>query len=264
MGIDPMTHKPRTTALVGSAHGRNQDDGVNANLNHIAQWESARVEAEARLVKESKLLSSKYPYKFQPHHHPHHSPIPFPPSKQPMLPCLDILKAWQGVVWTNQNNNNNAGTLQSPTSVLHVSDNMLITTAGGANTCNTLPTFSSNSATSGLGLDNLRTTDIKTKKNYYDPQNNDHDLMLLHGIINDGSFSVDELPPCIPAGAAGISDDHELLPSFPEGVVVTADDQDLLLSDDVEGIFSAMTGLYVDGSSSSGGNLEDNNKYWNY
>ncbi|XP_054808730.1 transcription factor MYB106-like [Prosopis cineraria] len=45
MGIDPTTHKP----INDTVHGH------SANLNHMAQWETARLQAETRLVKESKL-----------------------------------------------------------------------------------------------------------------------------------------------------------------------------------------------------------------
>nr|GMD22828.1 protein ODORANT1-like [Ipomoea batatas] len=60
MGIDPMTHRPKINSSFASA----------ANLSHMAQWETARLEAEARLVR---------------------------PSKVP--PPLDVLKAWQET-WT--------------------------------------------------------------------------------------------------------------------------------------------------------------------
>ncbi|XP_039037219.1 transcription factor MYB106-like [Hibiscus syriacus] len=49
MGIDPSTHRPMV-APIGSASG---DPKKVSNLTHMAQWESARLEAEARLVKES-------------------------------------------------------------------------------------------------------------------------------------------------------------------------------------------------------------------
>ncbi|XWS44330.1 hypothetical protein CRYUN_Cryun15aG0036000 [Craigia yunnanensis] len=53
MGIDPITHKPKSDALL-STDGQSKN---SANLSHMAQWESARLEAEARLVRESKLRS---------------------------------------------------------------------------------------------------------------------------------------------------------------------------------------------------------------
>ncbi|XVF85897.1 hypothetical protein PTKIN_Ptkin17bG0154800 [Pterospermum kingtungense] len=95
MGIDPMTHKPRTNHTLGSPSPAKN----TANLTHMAQWESARLEAEARLVRES---SKKAP-----------NPDPArPQKKQPATPsarprCLDVVKAWQAVVagmfaFTNQ------------------------------------------------------------------------------------------------------------------------------------------------------------------
>ncbi|KAM2924159.1 hypothetical protein COP2_040305 [Malus domestica] len=51
IGLDPATHKPKA-AILGSANG---DPKNLSNLSHIAQWESARIQAEARFVKESKL-----------------------------------------------------------------------------------------------------------------------------------------------------------------------------------------------------------------
>ncbi|XP_028794202.1 transcription factor MYB106-like [Neltuma alba] len=48
MGIDPTTHKPINDAV----HGQSKDA---ANINHMAQWETARLQAESRLVRESKL-----------------------------------------------------------------------------------------------------------------------------------------------------------------------------------------------------------------
>nr|GLL34196.1 myb-related protein Hv1-like [Ipomoea trifida] len=79
MGIDPMTHRPKINSSFGSA----------ANLSHMAQWETARLEAEARLVRHSKSIASSL---ISPHHKP-----PPPPPKVP--PSLDMLKAWQET-WT--------------------------------------------------------------------------------------------------------------------------------------------------------------------
>ncbi|KAL6650855.1 hypothetical protein ACP70R_009780 [Stipagrostis hirtigluma subsp. patula] len=59
MGIDPVTHKPRSDALGGGAGGGGAAGAQNAkaaaHLSHTAQWESARLEAEARLAREAKL-----------------------------------------------------------------------------------------------------------------------------------------------------------------------------------------------------------------
>ncbi|CAL5016545.1 unnamed protein product [Urochloa decumbens] len=61
MGIDPVTHKPRSDALGTSggagaaAAGAHQHAKAAAHLSHTAQWESARLEAEARLAREARL-----------------------------------------------------------------------------------------------------------------------------------------------------------------------------------------------------------------
>ncbi|KAK4751338.1 hypothetical protein SAY87_004820 [Trapa incisa] len=57
MGIDPVTHKPKSDTLL-SRDG--QSNKSAAKLSHMAQWESARLEAEVRLVRESKLRSHSF------------------------------------------------------------------------------------------------------------------------------------------------------------------------------------------------------------
>ncbi|KMT17345.1 hypothetical protein BVRB_2g040370 [Beta vulgaris subsp. vulgaris] len=54
MGIDPVTHKPKHDALFAAIDGGKQSKNA-ANLSHMAQWESARLEAEARLARQSKI-----------------------------------------------------------------------------------------------------------------------------------------------------------------------------------------------------------------
>ncbi|CAH8386773.1 unnamed protein product [Eruca vesicaria subsp. sativa] len=54
MGIDPITHKPKNETPLSSSLGGLSKNA--ATLSHMAQWESARLEAEARLARESKLL----------------------------------------------------------------------------------------------------------------------------------------------------------------------------------------------------------------
>ncbi|CAM0904332.1 unnamed protein product [Alopecurus aequalis] len=59
MGIDPVTHKPRSD-VPGAGGGAEGAAGAQhakaaAHLSHTAQWESARLEAEARLAREAKL-----------------------------------------------------------------------------------------------------------------------------------------------------------------------------------------------------------------
>lgn len=118
MGIDPVSHKPKNDTLLSSD---GQSKSV-ANLSHMAQWESARLEAEARLVKQSKLQCTspvaKQPGLIEP------SSASFKllaPTSGPPTRCLDILKAWNKV-WGNKHNEvgggNGAGDLESPTSTI--------------------------------------------------------------------------------------------------------------------------------------------------
>ncbi|KAK8567309.1 hypothetical protein V6N13_105285 [Hibiscus sabdariffa] len=84
LGIDPMTHKPRVDASASPS---------GSNLSHMAQWESARLEAEARLVRDSKpvVLSPN------PVHQNNNNHLTLDRTR--LRPrCLDVLKAWQGVV----------------------------------------------------------------------------------------------------------------------------------------------------------------------
>ncbi|KAG8082257.1 hypothetical protein GUJ93_ZPchr0014g47036 [Zizania palustris] len=62
MGIDPVTHKPRSDVAGAGGGGGGaagaagaQHAKAAAHLSHTAQWESARLEAEARLAREAKL-----------------------------------------------------------------------------------------------------------------------------------------------------------------------------------------------------------------
>lgn len=132
MGIDPTTHKPKTDALGGSGGCQSKDA---ANLSHMAQWESARLEAEARLVRESKLQVQNNLGSCSNTTQPARLVLnKITTQQQPSLPpCLDILKAWQSS-WskpqpTKENNTkimhsmyammlSTDDTLESPTSTL--------------------------------------------------------------------------------------------------------------------------------------------------
>lgn len=117
MGIDPLTHKPKNDSLSSASEGQSKS---SANLSHMAQWESARLEAEARLVRQSKLRNQLS------------SPEFAPPAGPPL--CLDILKAWN-CAWGGTKAGGAGGggggsvaglggDLESPTSTLSYSENM--------------------------------------------------------------------------------------------------------------------------------------------
>ncbi|KAG5240146.1 transcription factor MYB [Salix suchowensis] len=129
MGIDPVTHKPKADSFgSGSGHSKGA-----ANLSHMAQWESARLEAEARLVRESKLIVPNPPKNLL------GSAASAPlvsnegstaaPTARPQ--CLDVLKAWQGVVFS-MFSVGRSDSLESPTSTLNFSENALAIPLNGA------------------------------------------------------------------------------------------------------------------------------------
>lgn len=121
MGIDPVTHKPKNDALL-SIDGQSKSA---ANLSHMAQWESARLEAEARLVRESKLrshslqqqqiCSSGFP---SPSSVSTSAPVLNKPEVPPISSrTLDVLKAWNGG-WVKSTEGG-----ESPSSSLTFSEN---------------------------------------------------------------------------------------------------------------------------------------------
>ncbi|KAI3497775.1 hypothetical protein L1887_33309 [Cichorium endivia] len=75
MGIDPVTHK---------------SIAVPTDLSHMTQWENARLEAEARLARQSTIVSDSY----QPIYNKPTSlinKVPIQPFSQPQPLCLDVL-----------------------------------------------------------------------------------------------------------------------------------------------------------------------------
>uniref|UniRef100_A0A0E0LV59 Uncharacterized protein n=1 Tax=Oryza punctata TaxID=4537 RepID=A0A0E0LV59_ORYPU len=99
MGIDPVTHKAINGTLNSTAGDKSAK--VTASLSHMAQWESARLEAEARLARESKMhIAASTPSKL-------HAQSTNPPAST-SSPCFDVLNAWQSAKID----------LESPTSTL--------------------------------------------------------------------------------------------------------------------------------------------------
>lgn len=146
MGVDPATHKPMVAAL-GSANG---DPKKVSNLTHMAQWESARLEAEARFVRESSKLR-------QNDQQPGLQAGPLPTQRFNKIAsrlgaplCLDILKAWQrvqlkSIVIDNINGGDNgSNNLDSPTSTL----NYFLQNAKASST--KIASFHSNEVNEGL------------------------------------------------------------------------------------------------------------------
>ncbi|KAH6798090.1 myb domain protein 106 [Perilla frutescens var. hirtella] len=116
MGIDPTTHKPKNHAL-GCTHPTKD----LANLSHMAQWESARLEAEARIV--------------------------------------HILKVWQGT-WARAPMTSNRmkdvnisffNQLESPTSILNFSDNTIAAVGMAAMVHENSSSFNNNNCVGKMG-----------------------------------------------------------------------------------------------------------------
>lgn len=57
MGLDPTNHRQKLESDSNSKLSGTQKSGIS-NLCHFAQWESARLEAEARLARESKMRAN--------------------------------------------------------------------------------------------------------------------------------------------------------------------------------------------------------------
>ncbi|KAK6266844.1 hypothetical protein QUC31_017681 [Theobroma cacao] len=126
MGIDPVTHKPKSDALL-STDGQSKNA---ANLSHMAQWESARLEAEARLVRESKLRSNSLQHQLNP---PGYAPSASASASTSASAAQLVNKTAWNSGWSKSSEGNTgvlnstglgvAGDLESPTSTLTFSEN---------------------------------------------------------------------------------------------------------------------------------------------
>ncbi|KAK6133658.1 hypothetical protein DH2020_032568 [Rehmannia glutinosa] len=127
MGIDPATHKPKTTS---AAHPDTPPS--------LATWLNGKRlgSAEARLVRECKLLT-----KLQLLHKTAVSPLLLQPVGPP---CLDVLKVWQATASRNGGFFGSAGSLESPTSTLNFAGDSLRVPKVGPRGC-------SDDAVSGVG-----------------------------------------------------------------------------------------------------------------
>ncbi|KAK6925039.1 SANT/Myb domain [Dillenia turbinata] len=102
-GIDPVTHKLKSATVLTTPNG---DAKAAAHLSHMAQWEKARLQAEARLVKQSRL-KCPWPSKsgsssLSPDQLLNKMANTISPS-----PCLDVLQAWHKNIDMGSNENNN-------------------------------------------------------------------------------------------------------------------------------------------------------------
>lgn len=244
MGIDPVTHKPKSDALSsGSGHFKD-----TANLSHMAQWENARLEAEARLVRESMLVSSPIQQQLS-------TPalaqlINQNPARPALPPCLDVLKAWQGV-WSKSMS---AGIfpiavddLESPTSTLNFSENAppIQTVAFNETTVTAVLDFTKSSVTCNGGFikEVCQMPELKERS--------DIDTMAMQEMMytTESAWLVDSF-------RAGNENTplSNIMEGFTDTLAYNCDNQNSLMAGD----------NLNNGDKSCSGDFEDNNKnYWN-
>ncbi|CAI9767083.1 unnamed protein product [Fraxinus pennsylvanica] len=149
MGIDPVTHKPKNDTLK-SSEGQSKNA---ANLSHMAQWESARLEAEARLARQSKLRTNSFK---NPLNSSEFSSSTSSPMNMPVGParCLHILKAWNGGASGDGAMVGLGCELESPTSTLSYSENAppMSTTGIGENSTAFVDFVGNSSGSSEAGI----------------------------------------------------------------------------------------------------------------
>ncbi|CAN4123851.1 unnamed protein product [Withania somnifera] len=175
MGIDPNTHKPKSNI------------SSSANLSHMAQWENARLEAEARLVRESKkqrqIISSNNSNNINSNNNNniHFGPNSLGPTKNVFLPLqakapslpyyLDLLKAWQGGAnWSNMPKITKDNFFDnSPTSTSNLSNNNVLFMQ--PNNTNSGAGLVDNSCLVGASFMENNINDVSSYSNY--PSSND-------------------------------------------------------------------------------------------
>ncbi|KAK4712433.1 hypothetical protein R3W88_006946 [Solanum pinnatisectum] len=282
MGIDPVTHKPKNDALL-SNDGQSKNA---ANLSHMAQWESARLEAEARLARQSKLRSNSFQNSLASQEFT--APSPSSPLSKPVVGparCLNVLKAWNGV-WTKPMNEGSvtsvsadisvtgalARDLESPTSTLGYFENAQhISSSGIGGSSNTvLYEFVGNSSGSSEGgIMNNEESEEDWKE--FGNSSTGHLPQYNKDVINENSISFTSglqdltLPMDTTWTAESLRSTTEQI--SPANFVETF--TDLLLSNSGDGDLSEGGGTESDnggegsGSGNASENCEDNKNYWN-
>ncbi|KAL3346740.1 hypothetical protein AABB24_025270 [Solanum stoloniferum] len=282
MGIDPVTHKPKNDALL-SNDGQSKNA---ANLSHMAQWESARLEAEARLARQSKLRSNSFQNSLASQEFT--APSPSSPLSKPVVGparCLNVLKAWNGV-WTKPMNEGSVTSvsagisvtgalgrdLESPTSTLGYFENAQhISSSGIGGSSNTvLYEFVGNSSGSSEGgIMNNEESEEDWKE--FGNSSTGHLPQYNKDVINENSISFTSglqdltLPMDTIWTAESLRSNTEQI--SPANFVETF--TDLLLSNSGDGDLSEGGGTESDnggegsGSGNASENCEDNKNYWN-
>ncbi|TMW84140.1 hypothetical protein EJD97_025725 [Solanum chilense] len=282
MGIDPVTHKPKNDALL-SNDGQSKNA---ANLSHMAQWESARLEAEARLARQSKLRSNSFQNSLASQEFT--APSPSSPLSKPVVAparCLNVLKAWNGV-WTKPMNEGSiasasagisvtgalARDLESPTSTLGYFENAQhVSSSGIGGSSNTvLYEFVGNSSGSSEGgIMNNDESEEDWKE--FGNSSTGHLPQYSKDVINENSISftsgLQDLTLPMDTTWTTESSRSNTEQISPANFVETF--TDLLLSNSADGDLSEGGGTESDnggegsGSGNPNENCEDNKNYWN-
>ncbi|KAJ6734748.1 MYB FAMILY TRANSCRIPTION FACTOR [Salix purpurea] len=268
MGIDPVTHKSKNDALL-SSDGESKNA---ANLSHMAQWESARLEAEARLVRESKLRSHSIQHQLSsttPGYIPGSGSSPGSTSAlvQPQR-SLDVLKAWNGG-WSKSSEGNGGGlnmgigdVIESPTSTLTFSENappVMNSGAGGENSISMTEFVGTSGSTESGIIKEEGEHDWKSLSNSSHLPDNS---VSLTSTLHDMTISMEA--PWNPDSLRENCDDvHAGKNVMEEGFthLLLGDSAERSLSDN--GKDSDHSGGSGSGSGSGSNYYEDNKNYWN-
>ncbi|PIA62805.1 hypothetical protein AQUCO_00200671v1 [Aquilegia coerulea] len=268
LGIDPVTHKPKSDAL-SSVDGQTKAD---SNLSHMAQWESARLEAEARLVRESKLRSTSMNNQLA----LSGSGVDLgqqlnkatSTSTQPH--CLEVMKAWQGV-WSKPTKcgliagegGSSGLDLESPTSTLCFSDNsMPVSTVGFSdNPMSSLDLITNSGTFEGTPVKEECDEEYKVyeKMNHMGEYKSMVNSVALNTGFHDMGFSTVESPWAPESSKVG--NEHIPVTNFIEGFT------NLLLgnSDDRNSLDNSSGDSSDNGDADATGceEYEENKNYWN-
>ncbi|KAL5805600.1 hypothetical protein ACOSQ4_028333 [Xanthoceras sorbifolium] len=280
MGIDPVTHKPKNDALLsGSDNGGTGQSKNAANLSHMAQWESARLEAEARLVRESKLRSHNSS-SFE-HHHQHHPHHLISTSASASLQLSNKSVSWSSTTLD----------LESPTSTLTFSENNnnnpnngvppVMTTTTGVSSLPQMIELAGNSGSSEDGLikeegdhhHDWKGLGSSSNNNLAEYRDGIENSLSFTSTLHDMNISMEVAAPWTPESLVRTTNGHVLNSSvgnsMEEGFTnlllndSAAVDDHRSLSDSCRDSDNSGGGC-GDGSDSGGSDYyQDNKNYWN-
>ncbi|KAH7554562.1 hypothetical protein JRO89_XS12G0236600 [Xanthoceras sorbifolium] len=265
--------------------GKNCDNGGTgqsknaANLSHMAQWESARLEAEARLVRESKLRSHNSS-SFE-HHHQHHPHHLISTSASASLQLLNKSVSWSSTTLD----------LESPTSTLTFSENNnnnpnngvppVMTTTTGVSSLPQMIELAGNSGSSEDGLikeegdhhHDWKGLGSSSNNNLAEYRDGIENSLSFTSTLHDMNISMEVAAPWTPESLVRTTNGHVLNSSvgnsMEEGFTnlllndSAAVDDHRSLSDSCRDSDNSGGGC-GDGSDSGGSDYyQDNKNYWN-